>query len=352
MDTYEKRNLLEKSYQSAVHEAWKQFIANKPIREKDIPPHILRSWKLSREAGMDPLNPQVPPVLNKRELASLCRQHQTLIDSAKPILDMLEVSIRDTGYIAILAVASGHLLAAVGDDNLLVQARSQYNIPGAQRSIKTIGASALSMSIVERAPIQITGYEHYNCWFHEWKCASAPIFNDNDIPIASLTISSHISCKDIHTLTLTTSCANCISIRLRESALIDTEKRLNAMLQRVLNSLPEAVVAIDGNGSITHANNKAANYLLPKNGVLVGKNIDDLFPKPGTAARPAVHAAGGSGDGGRDHPDARGRADALLPLRADPAQQRRLRHDPLHQHEEPDHQYCQPCGGQLRQIFL
>ena len=85
MDTYEKRNLLEKSYQSAVHEAWKQFIANKPIREKDIPPHILRSWKLSREAGMDPLNPQVPPVLNKRELASLCRQHQTLIDSAKPI---------------------------------------------------------------------------------------------------------------------------------------------------------------------------------------------------------------------------------------------------------------------------
>ena len=280
MDTYEKRNLLEKSYQSAVHEAWKQFIANKPIREKDIPPHILRSWKLSREAGMDPLNPQVPPVLNKRELASLCRQHQTLIDSAKPILDMLEVSIRDTGYIAILAVASGHLLAAVGDDNLLVQARSQYNIPGAQRSIKTIGASALSMSIVERAPIQITGYEHYNCWFHEWKCASAPIFHDNDIPIASLTISSHISCKDIHTLTLTTSCANCISIRLRESALIDTEKRLNAMLQRVLNSLPEAVVAIDGNGSITHANNKAANYLLPKNGVLVGKNIDDLFPKP------------------------------------------------------------------------
>ena len=155
MDTYEKRNLLEKSYQSAVHEAWKQFIANKPIREKDIPPHILRSWKLSREAGMDPLNPQVPPVLDKRELASLCRQHQTLIDSAKPILDMLEVSIRDTGYIAILAVASGHLLAAVGDDNLLVQARSQYNIPGAQRSIKTIGASALSMSIVERAPIQL-----------------------------------------------------------------------------------------------------------------------------------------------------------------------------------------------------
>ena len=91
--------------------------------------------------------------------------------------------------------------------------------------------------------------------------------------------SSHISCKDIHTLTLTTSCANCISIRLRESALIDTEKRLNAMLQRVLNSLPEAVVAIDGNGSITHANNKPPTTCSPERRPC-GKNIDDLFPKP------------------------------------------------------------------------
>ena len=129
MDTYEKRNLLEKSYQSAVHEAWKQFIANKPIREKDIPPHILRSWKLSREAGMDPLNPQVPPVLNKRELASLCRQHQTLIDSAKPILDMLEVSIRDTGYIAILAVASCLLLLGRPPRSLRVCTRCPYTTP-------------------------------------------------------------------------------------------------------------------------------------------------------------------------------------------------------------------------------
>ena len=111
-----------------------------------------------------------------------------------------------------------------------------------------------------------------------------PAFNDNDIPIASLTISSHISCKDIHTLTLTTSCANCISIRLRESALIDTEKRLNAMLQRVLNSLPEAVVAIDGNGSITHANNKADNYLLPRTASLWARTLTICSRSPNCRA--------------------------------------------------------------------
>lgn len=75
MDIYERHNLPERSYQSAVHEAWKQLIANKPTREKGIPPHIPRSWKLSHEAGMDPSNPQVLPALNKRGLVSLCRQH-------------------------------------------------------------------------------------------------------------------------------------------------------------------------------------------------------------------------------------------------------------------------------------
>lgn len=136
------------------------------------------------------------------------------------------------------------------------------------------------MSIVEHASIQITGYEHYNCWFHRWKRASAPILNDDDIPITSLTTSSHTSCKDIHTLTLTASYANCINIRLWESALIDMGERLDTMPQRVLNSLPGMVMIIDGNSPITRANNKAANHLLPKNGALVGKNIDDLFPKP------------------------------------------------------------------------
>ena len=118
-----------KSYQSAVHEAWKQFIANKPIREKDIPPHILRSWKLSREAGMDPLNPQVPPVLNKRELASLCRQHQTLIDSAKPSSTCWSSDPRHRVHRHPRG-GLGHLaLAAVGDDNLLVCRRGAIQYP-------------------------------------------------------------------------------------------------------------------------------------------------------------------------------------------------------------------------------
>lgn len=64
MDTYEKRNLLEKSYHPPSMRRGNSS-RQQAHREKDIPPHILRSWKLSREAGMDPLNPQVPPVLNK-----------------------------------------------------------------------------------------------------------------------------------------------------------------------------------------------------------------------------------------------------------------------------------------------
>ena len=245
--------------QEVAYQAWQEFVNGRDIDSAPIAPHILKGWQLSREFGVDPHAQQVPPVLSQSELTQLCEQNQILLQAAGPMLKMLEVSIRDTGYIATLAVASGHLLAVVGDGALLDQAYTRYNIPGAVRSIKTVGASALSLSITERRPIQITGYEHYNCSFHDWRCSAAPIFDVNDIPIASLTLSSHISRRDIHTLTLVQSCADGISIRLREYALMESQRHLNAMLESVHNALPESVIAINPEGVITHANNKAVD---------------------------------------------------------------------------------------------
>ena len=80
---------------------------------------ILRQLSITRQLLAGNSSAELRDELNRNESA----------------IDGLEVSIRDTGYIAILAVASGHLLAAVGDDNLLVQARSQYNIPGAPKTV-------------------------------------------------------------------------------------------------------------------------------------------------------------------------------------------------------------------------
>lgn len=266
--------------QETVSMVWQQFMQGKEIDATLVAPHILKGWQLSRSCGVDPMCSQAPPVLSEKSLEELLHQNSALMHAAEPMLNMLEVSIRDTGYIAILAVASGHLLAVVGDSTLLSQAHIQYNRPGAIRSLENVGASALSLCILERQPIQVVGSEHYNRFFHDWRCSAAPIFDANDEPIGSLTLSSHISRRDIHTLTLVQSCAKCISIRLRECALIESQQHLNAMLESVHDALPESIIATTLEGVITHASNKAINYFCHIQGGLTGKKIEMLFSKP------------------------------------------------------------------------
>ena len=287
----EHHDTLAAASQRDIAEAWQRFAEGRSIEGFSVPDHILKGWKLSRKFGVDAMQPEAPPVLNAKDFAALREKYAELLESAEPMLTMLEVSIRDTGYIAILAVASGHLLSVVGDGDQLGLAYTQYNMPGAVRSIRNVGASALSLSMSERRPIMVTGYEHYNRFFHDWRCAAAPIFDGNGDAIASLTISSHISRRDTHTLTLVQSCAHCISTLLREKALMVSQQRLNAMLQSVHNSLPEAVVAVNVQGAITHANHKAVT-LFGHNKCTDTTNVRSIFSKPDA---PRVQALLGTG---------------------------------------------------------
>ena len=265
--------------QETAHVAWQRFNQGLSVPEGAIPPHILHGWQLSRALGVDSIRELAPAVLTPDELEALRQENRILLQAAEPMLNMLAVSIRDTGYIATFAVPSGHLLAVVGDQELMEQARENYNIPGAERSIKEVGASALMLAIIEQRPIQVQGYEHYNRHMHHWRCAAAPVFAFDDKPVASLTISSHIMLKDIHTLTLAKSCAGAISIRMREIALLENEKRLSAMLGSVHNSLPELVMAVEHDGYVTHANERAHEHLRIET---VGSrtHISALFSKP------------------------------------------------------------------------
>ncbi len=273
--------------QKDIRCAWESFVSDGVLPHGCVlPAQVVRAWDISRSYGISAVTPQPPPVLGKKELARLQRRHGTLMAAAEPVLGMLEVSIRSTGYIATLAIAEGYLLSVVGDTSLMAEAHRVYNVPGALRSVEAVGASALSLCIAERRPLQVTGSEHYNRMFHDWKCAAAPIFDSENRAMASLTISGHISRKDHHTLALAKSCADVITIRLREHGLLQTGMRLNSMLQSVYDALPEAVLAIREDGVITHANNNARALLASEGESLEGCRAADVFTP---AHLPTVH---------------------------------------------------------------
>lgn len=243
--------------QPALREALRRFSSGEDMEPMVVSDTILRGWRISHELGIDPWNPRNPPVIPKNELETLRNRHKSLLSAAAPMLRMLEVSIRDTGYIATLAVSPGYLLDVVGDASLMEQAVEAFNIPGALRSIESVGASALTLCMLDKRPVQVSGFEHYNCRFHDWRCAAAPIFDAQGEPVASLTISGHISRDEGHTAALAKSCAEVITIRLREQHLLLSQQRLNILLQSVYSALPEAILAIDERGLISHANHNA-----------------------------------------------------------------------------------------------
>lgn len=258
-------------YQEIIHEAWKQFIKGKPVNGP-VPDHVLLGWQISKDSGVDPQQERIPPILNEKGVKKLQERYRYFLEAAAPILDMLEISIRDTPYMATLSVISGHVLAIVGDDALVEQATEYFHIVGAHRSVPNIGATAFSLSMIQCKPVQLIGREHFNVREHDWKCLSAPVFNEANKPIGALTLSSHITSKNTHTTLLAKSCAECISIRIRENALLKAQKRLNAVLELVHNSLPEPILAIQTDGRVTHANNKAMQHIIGQ-----GRTISNIF---------------------------------------------------------------------------
>ncbi|MFA9394258.1 MAG: sigma-54-dependent Fis family transcriptional regulator [Halodesulfovibrio sp.] len=283
------REKRRREVQQKIRTAWANFIEESPFDHDAVQPHILHSWEISRENHIDPNVPPVTRVLPIHELNDLLTEHEFFLNAADPVLQMVEISIRGTGFIASLAAAPGLLLKVLGDAPVLSHAETRYNVPGALRMVEEVGGSALTMSMIENKPVQISGCEHFNKYFHGWTCSSAPIHDEMEEVVGSLTVSGHMPNKQKHTLALVTAAAATISTRLRESRLMISQQRLGSMLTSIYNSLSDGLLAIDNEMYITHANIHMLDILGLREGMLVGEHIEKII-----------------------HPDDKGRMRALL----------------------------------------
>ncbi len=266
------------NYEKNIMEAWNKFIRGESLDGYDIPKYVLEGWSLSKKNNIDPILMQTPNILNKKDMSALLFKHKVLLEAAEPMLKMLAASIEDSGCIATLMESSGFVLDVVGDSKAMQEGYKSYNVKGADRSIKSIGSSALTLSIIARKAISLKGAEHYNKFWHNWKCVSAPIYNYDKTIIAAISISNKSSSTTSHTLALAQSCADGISLRLREGNLLENEKRYNAMFESFQNALPKYMVTLDETGQISYANKKALQFLNLK--LDFEKNtLYDIFPQ-------------------------------------------------------------------------
>ena len=262
-------------------EAWERVVVRGEPPEGEVRGEVLRSWKKCLKAGLDPFSEAPPPVLGEVELRPLVERNREMIEFSEPMIDMIEISVRDTGFMVSLSEKDGRVLLVRGDREILEMAGHNFFLPGCIRETEHAGTNAIGVCLDEGKPIQITGAEHYNIHFHPWTCSSAPIRDRNGKLLGVITLSGSSIGRHKHTLALVTAAAETIESQLRERELIEEKLRLSSMLNLVFNSISEGVIAVDTGLSITHINKRAAEMLAVEAEDATGKNLKGEFqPDP------------------------------------------------------------------------
>jgi PAS domain S-box-containing protein len=258
-----------------IKEAWEKVVVNGEPQDREIRAEVLRSWLTCRAMGLDPLGSVSPPVVSGLELERLLKVNRDLIEFSQPMMDMIEISVRDTGFIVTLAEKKGCVLLVKGDPEIMEMAGQSYYGPGCLRTVQHAGTNAIGVCLVEGKPIQLTGAEHYNVHLHPWTCSSAPIWDSRGQILGVLTLSGRSIGRHKHTLALVTAAAETIESQLRERELTEEKLRLSSMLGLVFNSISDGVIAVDMDLKITHINKTGAEMLGLKGENLAGKSLEE-----------------------------------------------------------------------------
>lgn len=264
------------SYADPMKSNWERVVVNGFQPEGTVKPEVLRSWLRCIKLGLDPYTKTAPPVLTKNALSGLLKRNRELIEISRPVMDMIEISVRDSGFIVTLSDKDGYVLVVHGDKEIMKMAEQNYYIPGCLRTIEHAGTNAIGLCLTDGKPIQLTGAEHFKIHHHPWTCSSAPIHTNDGHIIGSITLSGKSIGRHKHTLALVTAAAETIESQLRERDLIDEKQQLNSMLTAIFHAISDGVIAVDNSLDIARINRAAADMLELDAEAAIGKRLIEV----------------------------------------------------------------------------
>jgi transcriptional regulator of acetoin/glycerol metabolism len=253
----EKQEVLE----NPVKISWEDVVLEGHKPHYPIRPEILKSWRKCRAIGVDPFSKNSPPILSNKQLNKLLRQNRKFIEISKPVMDMIQISLRETGFIITLIDKDGYVLVVRGDKDIMKMAKENYYQPGCLRTVEHAGTNAIGVCLLEGKPIQLTGAEHYKVYHHPWTCSSAPVYDRDGKIIGAITLSGKSIGRHKHTLALVIAAAETIEGRLRERELMAEKQRLSSIISLIFNAISDGVIGVDNNLDIVRINKTAGEML-------------------------------------------------------------------------------------------
>ncbi len=263
--------------QEGLFSAWKEFIETGRVDRSLVRKEIADSWERCRKYGLDPHAPKKPLKCSGDEFRVIERRNAQLLDSSLPFMQLLEVSVRGTGFIITLSDKNGIVIRVCGDEEILEMARENNYLPGCCRTEREVGTNSIALCLIEKKPVQVTGFEHYNVRHHSWTCSSAPIFSPQGELLGVITLSGKSVSVHRHTLGMVMCAAEAIENKLKKDLAYGEKEKLSLLLDSILNSISDAIVTVDPDGMITHVNRNTSKILGVPEEELIGKNVTSIF---------------------------------------------------------------------------
>ncbi|MBU4278277.1 MAG: sigma-54-dependent Fis family transcriptional regulator [Proteobacteria bacterium] len=261
-----------------LSEAWQQFAHTGQVDRSYVRSDVADSWQRCYRRGLRPNAPKGSFKLSSAQLARIRAANADFIEAALPFMRFLQSAVRGTGFILVLTNADGVLLDVFGDEDILRMARDNNYVAGSSRAEEEVGTNSIGLCLVEKKPMQVTGPEHYNERHHDWTCSSAPVFSPEGSLLGAITLSGKSSSAHLHTLGMVISAAEAIENKLKQRKADKEKSNYETLLESLLGSISEAVIAVNHKGVVTHANQAACRMAGFSSSKVLGKSIDLVFP--------------------------------------------------------------------------
>jgi len=193
-------------------------------------------------------------ILTEGENKDIIEKNKELVLMAIPFMEHLYDFVSGSHFFAILCDSDGCILNVIGDKSILSEAKKIKMITGAYMDEEHIGTNAMSLAISEKAPIQISGDEHFLDAYHKWTCSASPIKNLAGKIIGIIDLTGYIENVNPHTLGMVVAAADAIEKKFeinKYNLMLEISRK---RLENINNSISAGILTCNMTGNITEMN--------------------------------------------------------------------------------------------------
>lgn len=284
------------SWLHAVVDCKEQFLHHNedPRKATCLRRYVAESWFRSRKYGIDPYAKTVGSRSLSSEVQAILDRNNELIQLTCELISPFKTMLQKFGYVFSLIDKNGVYLYLDGAPSAVNYFKNMNAVIGSVWREDTTGTTAHALTMLYKCPILLIGPEHYCTVFHDTICASAPILDENEELMGTLTVAKPLnsrsweSCYEmfnyhIHTLYLVIAVAraiesqNRLNKRERFSNYIDYLNSAGNIIEGIISTIEEGCLVVDEAGHIRHINEQGARMFKLRTRDCERKRIQDFL---------------------------------------------------------------------------